>query len=117
MHNAIAHHLLADAQPIPQQQPTPSQLPSLLCFFLMVSSDMEYPFGQFRSVVMVLSSPPAAPPAPSPCLARQQEELKRWYHLHRVLGTALLQLQEPLPQSRGAVTSLEVSRACEICFS
>lgn len=57
MNNVIAHHLLISAQPVLKQwhhilQPT---LPFLL--FIMTPYVTEYPFGQFQSVVLVLSSP------------------------------------------------------------
>ena len=53
MHNAIAHHPLTDAQPIPKQPPPPS--PYIL--FSMPSDGMEYPFGQFGSAALGLSPP------------------------------------------------------------
>ena len=45
MHNAIAHHLMTDAQPNPEQSslPTPARHPFIL--FSMTSDGMEYPFG------------------------------------------------------------------------
>lgn len=40
---AVAHHLLASAQPVP-----PAQLPSDLSFLHVTQCDMEYLFGQNR---------------------------------------------------------------------
>lgn len=97
--------------------PPPANSPHFYGFFSWYHLIWNILLASLGQLLWFCHPPPTAPPAPRPCLARQQEELKRWYHLHRVLGTALLQLQEPLPQSRGAVTSLEVSRACEIYFS
>ena len=45
MHNAIAHHPVTDAQPIPEQQLCPpSQQPPVYVLVMMVHR-MEYPFG------------------------------------------------------------------------
>ena len=54
IHNAIAHHLLTDAQPIPKQPvaPTPASHP-----ILMMSDGMKYPFSQLGSAVLGLSPP------------------------------------------------------------
>ena len=58
MHNAVAHHLQADAQPVH-----------------MMPYGMEYPIWQFRSVVSVLSSP-SSKCTPAPLLSGQHEKLK-----------------------------------------
>lgn len=52
-HNTIAHHLLTDALPAPEQQQ--SQQPQLYCLLSMVSPLMENPFGHFGSAVLVVS--------------------------------------------------------------
>ena len=52
MHNAIAHHLLTDAQQVPEQGLLPpGQLPSVY-ILSMTPHGMEYPFGQFGSAVL-----------------------------------------------------------------
>ena len=57
MHNAIAHHLLTDAQSVPEQRSTPpSQLPPVYILG-MTSYGMEYSFGQFGSAVLAVSPP------------------------------------------------------------
>ena len=57
MHNAIAHHLLTDAQLVLEQQSTPpSQLPPVYILGMM-SYGTEYPFGQFGSAVLAVSPP------------------------------------------------------------
>lgn len=54
MHNAIVHHLLTNAQPIPQQwSAAPSQLPPVYAWDIMCCG-LEYPFGQFRSAVLAM---------------------------------------------------------------
>ena len=73
MHKAIAHH-----PPTNQSSTTaarPSQLPSVLYFFHMMSYGMEYPFGQFRSAILVLP-PPSSLCSSVPFLAGQYEKLK-----------------------------------------
>ena len=57
MHNAIAHHVLTNAQLVPEQQSTPpGQLPPLYILG-MTSYGMECPFGQFGSAVLAVSPP------------------------------------------------------------
>ena len=56
MYDAIAHHQLTDAQPIPEQQPCPpASSPQFL--FSMTSYGMEYPFGQFGTAVLAVPPP------------------------------------------------------------
>ena len=57
MHNAIAHHPLTNAQPVPEQQPPSPQPTSPVCLFSMTSYGMEYPFGQFGPAVPAVSPP------------------------------------------------------------
>lgn len=55
MHHAIVHHLLTDAQLVPELQlPPSSQLPPVL-LFSMTSYDMEHPFGQSESAVLAMT--------------------------------------------------------------
>ena len=54
MHNAIAHHLLTNAQLVPEQQSLPGQLPPVYILG-MTSHGMEYPIGQFGSAVLAVS--------------------------------------------------------------
>ena len=57
MHYAIAHHLLTDAQLVPEQRSAPpSQLPPVYILG-MTSHGLEYPFGQFGSAVLAVSPP------------------------------------------------------------
>ena len=57
MHNAIAHHLLTNAQSVPKQQSAPpGQLPPVYILDT-TSRGMEYPFGQFGSAVLAVSPP------------------------------------------------------------
>ena len=57
IHNAIAHHPLTDAQPVPEQpSASPSQLPPVYILG-MASFGMEYPFGHFGSAVLAVSPP------------------------------------------------------------
>ena len=74
---AIAHHPLTDAQPVPRQQKEAQKTPP--CFFqlifCMMLCGMEYPFGQFMATVLVLP-PPSSLCLPSPLLAGQYEKLR-----------------------------------------
>ena len=45
MHNAIAHHLLTDAQPVPKQRLAPPGQLAPVYILGMMSYGMEYPFG------------------------------------------------------------------------
>ena len=59
MHNAIAHRSPTDAQLVPKRQSTPpysSQLPPVYILD-MTSHGLEYPFGQFGSAALAVSSP------------------------------------------------------------
>ena len=57
MHDAIAHHRLTDAQPVPEEQMLPlCQLPPVYALSMM-SYGMEYPFGKFGSAVLAVSPP------------------------------------------------------------
>jgi len=51
---AIAHHPLTNAQQAPKQQKWEMNSHSLQNSFCMVSCGMEYPFGQFKSAVLIL---------------------------------------------------------------
>lgn len=57
MHGTIAHHMPTDAQSVPEQQPFSQPTPLNLIVFCMLSYSMEYPFGQFRSTVLIYSPP------------------------------------------------------------
>lgn len=50
MHNAVAHHLLTDAQPDSEQWP-PASFPSPFYALSTTQYGLEYPFGQLGSVV------------------------------------------------------------------
>lgn len=55
IHNSVIHLFLTDAQPIPGQQSTaPGQL-SLVYMLSMTFHDVEHPFGQFRSTMLLPS--------------------------------------------------------------
>lgn len=71
MYNAISHHLLTDDQPVPEQwsHPDAGQPPRI-----RTSYNMEYPFGQFKSAVLV-PFPPSSFCTPS-SLAGRCEKLK-----------------------------------------
>ena len=57
MHSAMTHHLLTDAQPVPEQQSqSPGQQPPVYIPSI-TSYCMEYPFGQFVSAVMAMLPP------------------------------------------------------------
>ena len=56
MYSAIAHHLLTDAQLVPKQQFPPTPLPPVYILD-MTPHSMEYPFGQFGSAALAVSSP------------------------------------------------------------
>jgi len=57
MSDAITHHLLTDAQPIPEQPlQSTSQLPAVY-ILSMASYGMEYPFGQFGYAVLAVLPP------------------------------------------------------------
>ena len=65
MHSAAAYHLLTNAQAGSKQQ-QPKQLSTIsqvIFFFCMMSHRIAWPFGQFRSAVLVLS--PVPPQFPS----------------------------------------------------
>ena len=57
MHNAIAYHLLTDAQLVPKQQSTPPSQLHPIYILGMMSYGMEYLFGQVGSVVLAVSPP------------------------------------------------------------
>lgn len=68
-HKRIASHLLIDAQPVLEQQ-LPHWTTTLSFIGFFVSYGAEYPFGQFRLGVLVLSpqllvSSSHSPPSPS----------------------------------------------------
>ena len=72
MHNAIAHHLLTDAQLVPEQRSTPAgQLPPVYTLG-MTSHGLEYPFGQLGSAALAVSPPNSLCPS-SPLLAGHQK--------------------------------------------
>lgn len=55
MYNAVAHHLLINTLPVPEQQSVHlGQLP-LVYILGMMPYDMEYPFGQLGSAVLAVS--------------------------------------------------------------
>lgn len=72
---AIAYCLLAGAQPISGQQPTPSKL---LQFYYSARYHMAWTILQFQSAALLLCSP-------SSLLAQQDEELKSGCHLVQAL--------------------------------
>ena len=53
MHNALAHRLLSDAQPAPEQRPLASFPP--VSILGMTPCGMEYAFGQLGSAVPAVS--------------------------------------------------------------
>lgn len=55
MHNAIAHYLPVDAQPVPKQWP-PWPVSPLVYLLRMTSYDMEHPFGHLGPPVPVMST-------------------------------------------------------------
>lgn len=56
MHNAIVHHLLADAQLVPKQWATnPPANSSQVLLFSGIPDGMEYLFGQFGPAVLAVS--------------------------------------------------------------
>jgi len=57
MHNAIAHHLLTNAQPVPEwQSSSPGPIPPVYMLNMM-SYGMECPFRQFGSAVLAALPP------------------------------------------------------------
>lgn len=56
MHSAIAYHPLTNARLLSEHWQPPQPTPVVLLFSVM-SHGMEYPFGQFGSAVLVLSTP------------------------------------------------------------
>ena len=60
-----SHYLPTDAQPVPKQL-LPGHFPTAFSFFHMMSYGMEYPFGQFRSAVLVLFPPSSSYPLSPP---------------------------------------------------
>lgn len=73
MHNTTATHRLICSH-CPSSGCLPSQLPSVLSSFHMMSCGTEYLFGQFGPAVLFCLPP--APCAPSSSLAGQHEKLK-----------------------------------------
>lgn len=65
MKQAMAHHPPTDALPAPCSECLPAQLLSLFKLFHVISYGLEYPFGQFRSSVLVLSPPSSLCPLAS----------------------------------------------------
>ena len=64
MHNVIAHHLLTNAQSVPEQWlPSPGQFP-LFFLFKVMSYGVGCPFGQLGSADLAVS-PPSFPCTPS----------------------------------------------------
>lgn len=60
LHNAISHHPLMYAQPVPEQEaaiPRPTALILLFSTFSMVPYGLRYPFGQLRSADPTVPSP------------------------------------------------------------
>ena len=57
MHSAIAHHLLTDAHPIPEQRSHPPDQLTPVDILSMTSYGMEYPFGQLGSAVLAVLPP------------------------------------------------------------
>lgn len=69
MNKEIAHHLPTNTQPDPNSDCAPLPLTNstqFYSFFHMMPYGMDYPFGQFRSLVLVLSHPSSCA-LKSPC--------------------------------------------------
>lgn len=61
MPNKFAHHLLTDAQPVPEQRLVPpTQLPTVY-MLSMIFYGIEYPLGKFRLAVLATLPPCACP--------------------------------------------------------
>ena len=56
MHNAIAHHLLTNAQLVLKQRSPPGQLPPVYTLGMM-SRGLEYPVGRCGSAALAVSPP------------------------------------------------------------